>query len=157
MRHRQNAHWPRPSVCLSLAVFPHHCMDPGVTRGDGRRCPLVVHCWADLQSVHALRCYDNIHARKLIPLYAANTYSAKCEMSATACHSLYRWFRLFEIPIHCRRFNSRRPTRRNSIYFCPVVSFFFLFFPRLISAVGDWMSTILPHMVCPYCEFKMQV
>jgi len=24
------------------------------------------------------------------------------------------------------------------------------FFPRLISAVGDWMSTILPHMVWPY-------
>jgi len=24
---------------------------------------------------------------------------------------------------------------------------FFLFFPHLISAVGDWMSTILPHMV----------
>jgi len=23
------------------------------------------------------------------------------------------------------------------------------FFPRLISAVGDWMSTILPHMVWP--------
>jgi len=31
-------------------------------------------------------------------------------------------------------------------------SFFLLsssFFPRLISAVGDWMSTILPHMVWP--------
>jgi len=27
-------------------------------------------------------------------------------------------------------------------------SFFFVF-PRLISAVGDWMSTILPHMVWP--------
>jgi len=29
--------------------------------------------------------------------------------------------------------------------------FFFLlsFFPRLISAVADWMSTILPHMVSP--------
>ena len=25
----------------------------------------------------------------------------------------------------------------------------FFFFPRLISAVGDWMSTILPHMVWP--------
>jgi len=24
-----------------------------------------------------------------------------------------------------------------------------LLFPRLISAVGDWMSTILPHMVWP--------
>jgi len=38
--------------------------------------------------------------------------------------------------------------------------FFFLlsfFFPRLISAVADWMSTILPHMVWPWCEFGMQV
>jgi len=28
------------------------------------------------------------------------------------------------------------------------ISFFF-FFPRIISAVADWMSTILPHMVWP--------
>ena len=28
-------------------------------------------------------------------------------------------------------------------------SSFFLFFPRLISAVGDWMFTILWHMVWP--------
>jgi len=31
-------------------------------------------------------------------------------------------------------------------YFCLLSS---SFFPRLISAVGDWMSTILPHMVWP--------
>jgi len=31
------------------------------------------------------------------------------------------------------------------------------FFPRLISAATDWMSAILPHMVWPQCEFKMQV
>jgi len=30
--------------------------------------------------------------------------------------------------------------------------FFFLFFPRLISAVGDWMSTILP--VHTWCGFS---
>jgi len=35
--------------------------------------------------------------------------------------------------------------------------FFQSFFPRLISAVGDWMSTILPHMVWPQCKFRMQV
>ena len=29
-------------------------------------------------------------------------------------------------------------------------SLFFLFFPRLISAVGDWMFTILWHMVWPF-------
>jgi len=34
------------------------------------------------------------------------------------------------------------------LYFCPVVSFS-IFFPRLFSAAGDWMSTILPHMVWP--------
>jgi len=28
-------------------------------------------------------------------------------------------------------------------------SFFFLFFPRLISVAVDWMSTILCHMVWP--------
>jgi len=28
-------------------------------------------------------------------------------------------------------------------------SFFLLFFPRLIPAVADWMSTILLHMVWP--------
>ena len=39
------------------------------------------------------------------------------------------------------------------LYFHPVSSSFFflllLFFPRLISAVGDWMFTILWHMVWP--------
>jgi len=34
------------------------------------------------------------------------------------------------------------------LYFHPVVSIFYLLvFPRLISAVGEWMSTILPHML----------
>jgi len=28
------------------------------------------------------------------------------------------------------------------------LSSFFFFFSRLISAVGNWMSTILPHMIC---------
>jgi len=37
----------------------------------------------------------------------------------------------------------------------PVVSFFLLLFSCLISAVADWMSTILLHMVWPGCEFRM--
>jgi len=31
------------------------------------------------------------------------------------------------------------------------------FFPRLIWAVGDWTSAILPHMAWPWCEFRMQI
>ena len=34
-------------------------------------------------------------------------------------------------------------------YLSIFLSFCLLFFPRLISAVGDWMFTILPHMVWP--------
>jgi len=47
------------SVCLSAAACPHYCTDPDVTWGSSRGCPLVVHYWADLQSVHGLRCYRN--------------------------------------------------------------------------------------------------
>ena len=33
-----------------------------------------------------------------------------------------------------------------TLYFCPAVcSIFFFVFPRLISAVTDWMCTVLPH------------
>jgi len=48
------------SVCLSAAVRPHYCTDPDVTWGRVRGSPLVVHYWADLQSVHRLRSYGNI-------------------------------------------------------------------------------------------------
>ena len=46
-----------------------------------------------------------------------------------------------------------------TIIFSCCCLFFLLssFFPRLISAAADWMSAILPHMVWPKCEFKMQV
>jgi len=46
-------------VCLSVrGSCLHYCTDPDVT-WSGRGCPLVVHCWADLQSVYRLRCYGN--------------------------------------------------------------------------------------------------
>jgi len=47
-------------VCLSLAAFPHYCTDPDVTWGNGSGCPVVVQCWADLQSVHRFCFYDNV-------------------------------------------------------------------------------------------------
>jgi len=47
-------------VCLSAAACLHYCTDPDVTWQSGRECPLVVHYWADLQSVHGSCCYRNI-------------------------------------------------------------------------------------------------
>jgi len=50
----------RLCVCLSAAACSHYCTDADVTWGSGRGCPLVVHYWADLQSVHEWRSYGNI-------------------------------------------------------------------------------------------------
>jgi len=48
------------SVCVCVPVcLCSYCTDPDVTWGSGRGCPLLVHYWADLQSVHGLRCYGN--------------------------------------------------------------------------------------------------
>ena len=49
----------RLCVCLSAAACLHYYTDPDVTWRSGRGCPLAVHYWADLQSVHGLRCYGN--------------------------------------------------------------------------------------------------
>jgi len=57
------------SVCLSAAACPHYYTDPDVTCGSGRGCPSVVHHWADLQSVHGLRCYGNITRTRNVSEY----------------------------------------------------------------------------------------
>jgi len=56
-------------VCLSVAAWLHYCMDWDVTWGSGRGCPLVVHYWADLQSMHGLRCYGNITQMRNVSEY----------------------------------------------------------------------------------------
>jgi len=57
-------------LCPSLAAFPRYCTDPDVTWGNGRGYPLVVHYWADLQSVHELCHYDNKKAPNAEPASA---------------------------------------------------------------------------------------
>jgi len=64
------------SDCMSLASFPHYCMYPDVTWGNGRECPLVVHYWSDLQSVHGFHCSDNI---------------ARMRNVSECLYSLYAW------------------------------------------------------------------
>ena len=94
------------SVCLSLSAFPHYCMDPEVTWTNGRRCPQVVHCWADLQSVHRFRCHDNIALnakyqrvlvlalclvqKQLSLVYASPACSYRLENQFGACSKLVR-------------------------------------------------------------------
>jgi len=48
-------------VCLylSLAEFPHYCKDRDVTWRMVGECPLLMHHWADLQSLYGFRCYDS--------------------------------------------------------------------------------------------------
>jgi len=72
------------SVCPAAACL-HYSADPDVTWRSGRGCPLVVHCWADLQSVHGLRCYGAVPARRLpTSLRRRVTASSRICWSATA-------------------------------------------------------------------------
>jgi len=60
------------SVCLSLSVhsgMPALLHGPGCNLGSGKECPLVVHYWVDLQSVHGLRCYGNITRTRNVSEY----------------------------------------------------------------------------------------
>ena len=50
----------RLCVCLSIAAFPHYCMDPDVSWGNSRGCHVVAYYLADLYLVHGFRCYDSI-------------------------------------------------------------------------------------------------
>jgi len=48
-------------LCVSVrGRMPILLHGPGRNFESGSGCPLVVHCWANLQSVHGFRCYDNI-------------------------------------------------------------------------------------------------
>jgi len=98
----------------------------------------------------------------LSDLFDAATFrAAAANLMYVAVHCVYK------CAIHC----GRPAYQMRTLYFCPVISMFmvalwnranhyifalwlllssfFLFFPRLISAAVDWMSTILPHMVWP--------
>jgi len=56
--------------CLSVrSRMPTLLHGPGCNLETGRGCPLVVHYWADLQSVHGLRCYGNITQTRNVSEY----------------------------------------------------------------------------------------
>jgi len=83
-------------LCVCLTVhhrIPALLHGPGCNLGEWYGVPLVVHCLVDLQSIYRFRCYDNIQVCKLMALYTANAYSAKHEVSASACfYLLCAWF-----------------------------------------------------------------
>ena len=65
------------SVCLSVhGRTPTLLQIPGCNWGRDRGCPLVVQYWADLQSVHGLRCYGNITRTLVNKLASIPRYDA---------------------------------------------------------------------------------
>ena len=70
-------------VCLSVCPSPHsHTIlhGPGCNLGQCRGYPLIVHYWADFQSMPGFRCYDKI---------------ARTRNVSERLYSLYAWFHLY--------------------------------------------------------------
>ena len=75
------------SVCSSHAAFPHYCRDKDVSWGESQGCPLVVHCWADLQSAHGFRCCDNMAPNAKCQRVPGSTV-IRCDcVAACACYT----------------------------------------------------------------------
>ena len=114
------------SVCLSLTAFPHYCTVPDVTWGNGRGAPYLCTVGRIYKSVHGFRCDDNI---------------ARMRNVNECLYSLCAWL--------------WSPYGIWGDHYIFILSFVLLsssssiFFPHLISAVAEWMSAILAHMVWP--------
>jgi len=78
-------------VCLSAAVRPHYRTNTDVTWGHGRGCPLIVHCWADLQSGHWLYRYDNITQTLVTSLRPSHDMTTMCERCAGSARPAGQW------------------------------------------------------------------
>ena len=106
-------------------------------------------------------CYNTAHAcniqsyRKYIHTQNESKYSEMCtkrpcsEMGPVRQNPIQITVRSVHMCNLWSPYVIGRPYIFSSCFFFFLSSFFFLFFPRLISAVGDWMSTILRHMVWP--------
>jgi len=95
-------------VCVSAPRrMPTLLHGPGRKLANGRGFPLVVvHYWADLQSMHEFRCYNNIQVFKLIALYTANAYStAKCQAVLALCLVNYSVQFISQTPIQSKVHN----------------------------------------------------
>ena len=71
-RRRRKMYCGHARLCVCLSVrgrIPTLLHEPGCNLGSRRGCLLVVHCWADLQSVHGLRCYGNITRTRNVSEY----------------------------------------------------------------------------------------
>jgi len=92
-RRRREMYCGHPSVCLSVclsaAACLHYCTGPDINWRSSRGCPLVVHCWADLQLVYGWCCYGNV-TRTLVtslpqPTIWQHSANAKC---VSVCESV---------------------------------------------------------------------
>jgi len=71
------------SVCVSVRGHtPTLLHGPGCNLGHDRGCHLVAHYWADSQSWHGLRCYDNITRTLVTSLRPSRDMTTYCERPA---------------------------------------------------------------------------
>jgi len=87
-----------PRLCVSVCLYVCVCVSvrgrmptllhgyPDVNWGSGMGCPLVVHYWADLQSVHELRCYGNITRTRNVSEYMLVLAVCLVTVSDPECH-----------------------------------------------------------------------
>ena len=97
------------SVCLCICLsdprrIPTLLHGPRCNYRNGRGDPLVVHYWADLQSVHGFRCYDNIFRTRNVSecLYSLYAWFAVVKYRTVSCSNYF--YQFCEHKKLCKRF-----------------------------------------------------
>ena len=119
-------------------------------------------CTSLQQQVSAESCSICCKKRTTELQHRAHLYSAARPSHRASAHSLVFFFYFtkcwcFELSVHARHVSLCIYLFTYLFLHLFLSLFFSLCFPRLISEVVDWMSTILVHMVWPYSDFRMQV
>jgi len=93
------------SLCVCLQPHSHAILHgPDVTWENGRGCPLVMHYWADLQSVHGFCCYDNIVPCLLaVGAHDSIVANAKCQRVHAYTRCMPGYFKGAIWPNLCRK------------------------------------------------------
>jgi len=71
-RRRRERYCGHARLCVCVSVrgrMPTLLHGPGCNLDSGRGWPVIVHYWADLQSMHGFRCYGNITRTRNVSEY----------------------------------------------------------------------------------------
>ena len=151
-----NEFWWLIICCTSTFLFTAAWNSHGM-KAPGHYCFIVTVCHYHISSTSVACCFGKRWLSAVIVVVGTQQVVSDSDMLNMALCNLWSMFHAQELSGMCGI--HLHPQCCDFMYLLKSVWLLCisLWPPRLIPAIADWMSAILPRMVWPECEFKMQV